>query len=419
MKRVDIYLMEDGNDKIVGRITWDGQSIKCEPNSTLLKCIAEQAIPELKTGKMLYPDKEPEKFLDNLKFQYRSAYLRASEAKVIDGGDGWQERGKALSALNETTGGALVPPPKGRERNMLRKSTLLYGVKLHPPSAQGRGFTGKKRDRLGRNMCFQQGSRVPCDSASGPPSKPVESAPHREAEQGGVTKPGGMTSEAAEIYDRYFQGHAKWSFEKLGFDAQQQIKAIVNGIAHKAKELAGALWDRMTPEEQTACKVAGSVVMAVEHHLNSPAKATQAMVDEIAKARGFDKEQQKSLRTTIRAIDAALANTINIPLVHQGLEEAGVPEALGGETIGAIGTFLAAKVGYYTPVASAAYILLSAVKNPLATMRAAKALIGKVKYSFGHGVSFGDEGHAHKSYSRPILTLGEAVQWARRGASNG
>jgi hypothetical protein len=78
MAKVDIHrLDEQGNDIVAGSFLWDGQQLTMDPpDSELLQEILEDEIP---VGPSRFTKDEPEDFLHALHFQYRSAYLRATE----------------------------------------------------------------------------------------------------------------------------------------------------------------------------------------------------------------------------------------------------------------------------------------------------------------------------------------------------
>jgi hypothetical protein len=87
---------------------------------------------------------------------------------------------KALSAYSETSGGALVPPPEQGE-----PVPPLRNKALSPPSVKPGKFTGRRKDKLGRNRCYSEGKLVPCPTREGVEEKPKEQekAPRPAASQ--------------------------------------------------------------------------------------------------------------------------------------------------------------------------------------------------------------------------------------------
>ena len=69
-----------GKNAYAGKLTWDGTALAADPaDSPLLAGILADPIPEPVTGRALDPGADPEAWLRNLRFTYRSAYLRAGE----------------------------------------------------------------------------------------------------------------------------------------------------------------------------------------------------------------------------------------------------------------------------------------------------------------------------------------------------
>ncbi len=85
--RVQIHTLEDGKDTVAGTLTSEGGPILCEPDSPMLREILETPIREHQTGEEITSD-TPEVFLRNLKYAYRSAYLRAGEADILPNSKG-------------------------------------------------------------------------------------------------------------------------------------------------------------------------------------------------------------------------------------------------------------------------------------------------------------------------------------------
>jgi hypothetical protein len=274
-----------------------------------------------------------------------------------------------LTMLNRAR--AAVSASKGTRNSLTANYCYVlvaneYQEALHP------------RDDHGR---FASGSLAEAAAAGGKTGAAAAIAKGKLREAIGSAR-GTMSKDASEIYDRLTPA------EKLQVDVRHAAGRALQSVVDRAKSIAGAVWNRMSTGQRTACTRVANTVMAVEHHLNSIGKSTRAMVDEISKQRGLTPEQSRAVRTTVGAADMFTTNVTNIPFVHEQLERHGV-----GEHLGTVGTFMAAKVGFYMPIGSAAYIAYAAVRHPLATARAAKAMVAKAHFSLSHGLSFGE--HAH------------------------
>lgn len=143
---------------------------------------------------------------------------------------------KALSALNETSGGALVPPPKQtvKQKRTIPQSILFrkrIGVKSTETDEIAEvlaglfsretlaamlkenksllwyriksGFSGVKKDKLGRRICYENGKRVACPEVK----KPVKEKPTKyDAEQASskiadILKAGKGPEQAKQVLD--------------------------------------------------------------------------------------------------------------------------------------------------------------------------------------------------------------------------
>lgn len=75
-------LAPDGQDRIAGILRLRGGAVAAEPATKLLRSILAEPVYDPRGGGVWDAEQDPEKFLDALRFQYTSAYLRAS--KPID-----------------------------------------------------------------------------------------------------------------------------------------------------------------------------------------------------------------------------------------------------------------------------------------------------------------------------------------------
>lgn len=79
MISVAIHVLKNGEDVMAGHLRYDGQAIHADPpGNPLLLNILAGPVRDLRTGKPVGVA-DPVRFLRNLRFTYRSAYLRAGE----------------------------------------------------------------------------------------------------------------------------------------------------------------------------------------------------------------------------------------------------------------------------------------------------------------------------------------------------
>ncbi len=98
----------------------------------------------------------------------------------------------------------------------------------------------------------------------------------------------------------------------------------------------------------------------VEHKLMLGYSKSKELAEQVAKERGMDEDQAKRLGKILGTVDLVMGWTVQAPLI--------------GATTGSL---TAMKIGTWIPAASLGYIAYSTARNPLATVRAAKKLIGK------------------------------------------
>lgn len=87
MEYVEIYkLQNDGSQKILAVCKLIGDQIICEGDEVFIKNLTEEGIFDYMSGEArikLFP-KDGRKFLEQLKFNFKSGYLNASDIKVND-----------------------------------------------------------------------------------------------------------------------------------------------------------------------------------------------------------------------------------------------------------------------------------------------------------------------------------------------
>ncbi|MDE2095610.1 MAG: hypothetical protein KGL39_00005, partial [Patescibacteria group bacterium] len=89
-------------------------------------------------------------------------------------------RTKALSWLDETRGGALVPPPaQGKPISRYMGTLKAKAFIVQPSSLYGSKTIETERDKLGRRICWDTngGKRIPCNVRSSPSTGPAPRSP--------------------------------------------------------------------------------------------------------------------------------------------------------------------------------------------------------------------------------------------------
>lgn len=81
--KVQIHrLNEVGQDVVVGALILDEEGLRAEPVGLMvLRTILREPVRDQETGLDVWAQDAPERFLKNLRFTYKSAYLRAGEVE--------------------------------------------------------------------------------------------------------------------------------------------------------------------------------------------------------------------------------------------------------------------------------------------------------------------------------------------------
>ena len=82
---VEIYkLQNDGTQQVVVTCKLKGDTVKCEGNSDLINVLKQGILNYSQSQpQRLFPDKDGLKFLEQLRFNFRSGYISASKVKKI------------------------------------------------------------------------------------------------------------------------------------------------------------------------------------------------------------------------------------------------------------------------------------------------------------------------------------------------
>lgn len=142
--------------------------------------------------------------------------------------------------------------------------------------------------------------------------------------------------------------------------------------ADTAKRFKSAGFDKLPPSGQRAVTKVWGAAKYVEHKLMTAMRVGKETAVQAAKERGLSPERTERLAKILGTADMVSAWTVNFPA-----------------TVAVTGSAAAGKLASFLPVASLSYLAYSTARNPLATVRAAKAVM--VKQGAGHG---------HKSFRK-------------------
>lgn len=136
------------------------------------------------------------------------------------------------------------------------------------------------------------------------------------------------------------------------------------GAATKAaaSRLGEAAWASLNPDEQRLFTQAYAVGKWLLHHAETGMRAGKAVAIEAARQRGLSSEAAKRVGRVVGIVDTIASWTVNVPA-----------------TTVLTGNPLAGKAAGLLPVGSMAYLAYSTARNPLATLRAAKAALHAVR----------------------------------------
>ena len=160
------------------------------------------------------------------------------------------------------------------------------------------------------------------------------------------------------------------SSSRAGTSPHEKVASAVKSAVAKGAEkftstkdtatrFASAGFDKLPQSAQTALSKTWGAAKWVEHKVMIGFHKTRELAVEAAKQRGMSDESAVRLGKVLATVDIISAWTVNMPA-----------------TLAVTGSFTAAKISSWVPVASLSYLAYSTARNPMATARAAKAVIG-------------------------------------------
>jgi len=186
----------------------------------------------------------------------------------------------------------------------------------------------------------------------------ADSGPHG----GEFTKNGGSGGASTKTPKAPSEKHSRHKDAKRNFVGKiiGTAQAFKKAVTDAANRVGSAVWDRMPAKAQKAAAMALAIGKHVEHRAMTAMRKGKELATEIAIERGFSTEHATKVGQVIGTLDQISSWTVNFPVGH----------ALTGSHLGG-------KVATLVPLASMAYVAYSTARNPFATIRAAKSVIGK------------------------------------------
>ncbi len=297
------------------------------------------------------------------------AYLRLIVEATKEEGDADidimdREGDKSMSAMNNTSGGALVPPARQVRRKVIApRLSKSFGVKAHIPAHNPGDIW---RSNSGRWYTMNQDHRV---------------VPAKDPNQQDENKPDKQeTEEPTQLGE---QGQPPAEEIKKGIMKQVTDFASKNGEAVKRmlRKVKVATMKKLAPKNRVRLKKMAAAAAWVEHKMQTVTHTTQGLMDEFLKEKGVDPTKAKKISNAVKFADAAFQWTVNIPIAHHVLEATGIATGAPG--------IIASKVGGFMPVASLAFVAIAPFADPFAFALAADKIIR-------HGIPKHEEEHGQK-----------------------
>lgn len=232
--------------------------------------------------------------------------------------------------------GKLVPI----DINIILGQRIPKPFKSVPRSILKEGFSGKRTDRAGRTECFQNGVHVPCrpDQQSGSANKysPKETAKRLLS--------------FGQIHATDLKGTVN-DLVKMGVNAQHAEHVAAEWFSDKIQKNV----EKLSPDMQRRVKAAWFGARVITKAAFATYTASQALAEEVAKAKGATPEEAKALRAILATVDVATYKPVMIAM-----------ELTGGPGLAMS----------FVPLGSASYLAYSSVRNPIAV---GKGMVNAVK----------------------------------------
>lgn len=135
---------------------------------------------------------------------------------------------------------------------------------------------------------------------------------------------------------------------------------VATSAKDAAQRFGAEVYEKLPEAAQSKLRHGLGVAKAIEHHVMAGFRKSREMVVRVAKERGMSGRQARKVARIVGVVDVAAAWTVNMPA-----------------TMSVTGNPLAAKVSSWVPLASIAYIAYSALRNPMAVLRAAQAMLAR------------------------------------------
>lgn len=173
--------------------------------------------------------------------------------------------------------------------------------------------------------------------------------------------------------------NAKEAAKTIVSDLVKRAGDLKNRAGNAYRKLLAGVGKKASPQLRKKVRAVAKVVAAVEHKMEKVVSGSQKLVEQVAEEQNLPPLVKKIAVNGAKILDLSMRWTFNIPIVHHAIEAAEVAAGPAG--------FVLAKVGYYLPVGSLAFLAVSTATNPLATLRAAKKLLaGTVEHkALGNG----------------------------------
>lgn len=199
------------------------------------------------------------------------------------------------------------------------------------------------------------------------------------------------------------RGEGEGEGEKKAGIGERAAGLVAGAKAWLLSRVGEPVWNALPAPARSLAAGLYGVYEAVEHVLEAGVRTSQAMVRNAARERGLPEEHVERVARITAVADGLLRWTANIPVAHEVIHVLHLADGWAG--------FGLAKVGFYMPFGSAAYLAYSTARNPLATVRAAGRLMRGDGWGEAHGHGHGGPKKTELSTAtRPAATPEDAAR---------